>query len=145
MARFVGRSAALAKPAIFAGLSDSGATLVDCLGKILGKPEEAVRLAAYDLVCELGKTKWGATEVCARKDFVRSLADPRSELVPRVAAGRYRSVCALYTTCSELAEKGRVEDAAATGVIAPAIPTLRDSVKAGPHGRGVSIVGTEAT
>ena len=84
--------------------------------------------------CELaGAGAWGPAELCAGDGLVRRIADPKSELVPKMATARYRCACRLFEAFSEVEATPE-----------SSLKLLSDSVKAGPYGSGVRVVGTES-
>lgn len=137
LSSFVGRGGDVGgvRTAIFAALSEAaGLTLSTALARALAKPEEEVREAAYDLARELaGAGAWGPAELCAGDGLVRRIADPKSELVPKMATARYRCACRLFEAFSEVEATPE-----------SSLKLLSDSVKAGPYGSGVRVVGTES-
>ncbi len=68
------------------------------------------RVAAYRLVCGLGRRQWAAAECCAHAGLLDALLEVRGEAGHRPSTWRHAAVCALAGT---FAASATLDDAAA--------------------------------
>ena len=100
-------------------------TLPELLCAVLCRRGQAFvedRVAAYRLVCGLGRRPWAAAEVCSHAPLLDALLDARAEAGHRACTWRHAAACALAGTVG-------AADGALSGRLAAA-------VSAGPFGGG---------
>jgi hypothetical protein len=113
-------------------LAHGAPTLAEVLWAPLRRRGDAFvqdRIAAYRLLCALGRREWAARDVCAHADLLGALLDTRGESGHRACSWRHAAVGALAASFSAAA--GELDDARAATA-----RRLAASLSAGPFGAG---------
>jgi hypothetical protein len=119
-------------------LAHGAPTLAEALWAPLRRRGDAFvqdRVAAYRLLCALGRREWAARGVCAHADLLDALLDARGEAGHRACTWRHAAV-------GTLAASFRVAADGLDGARAAMARRLAAAVAAGPFGAGRRDVAT---